>query len=177
MKKIGIICCLLLMGCGISKNSVSEEKATELKTLIDSRNFNIVSHTAMPMAGIAMQQLANSNLLGAGNTANSIDLTTNANYFKVSRLGDLSVSLPFYGETRSTSYSGNMGNIQFNGIPDTSKFQYNESKKRYEITYQFKTKKEAYKVTIQIYLNSKTRITLISSTKSVITYLGVVQAV
>jgi len=111
MKKLGILCCLLLMSCGIAKNTVTEEKATALKKLIDSKNFNIVSHTAMPMAGIAMQQLTNSNLLGTGNTANNIDLTTNANYFKVTNLGELSVSLPFYGETRSTRFYGKLGNI------------------------------------------------------------------
>ena len=177
MKKIGIICCFLLISCGTAKNNVSVEKADALKMLINSKNFTIVSHTAMPMAGIGMQQLANSNLLGVGNTANSIDLTTNANYFKVTDLGVLSVSLPFYGETRSTSFSGNLGNIRFEGIPSSSNITFNDSKKHYEVAYEFKNKSDSYKVTIQIYLNSKTRITVISSNKSVITYLGVVQAI
>jgi len=177
MKKLGILCCLLLMGCGIAKNTVSEEKATALKKLIDSKNFNIVSHTAMPMAGIAMQQLVNSNLLGTGNSANSIDLTTNANYFKVSNLGALSVSLTFYGETRSASYSGNLGNIKFEGVPLASSFIFNDSKNRYEASYEFKTRSDVYKITIQIYLNSKTRLMVIPGNKSAITYLGVVQGI
>ena len=176
MKKIGIICCLLLMGCGITKNGVSEEKKTELIQLIDSKNFKIVSHTAMPMASIGMQQLANSNLLGVGNSANSIDLTTNQNYFKVLNSDSLSVSLPFYGESRSISYSDN-GAITFEGIPNNVNLVFNESKNRYDGFYEFKTKNDFYKVTIQIYLNSKTRITVISGKKSTITFLGVVQGI
>ena len=177
MKKIGIICCLLLMSCGIAKNSVSEEKASELKMLVDSKNFTIVSHTAMPMASIGMQQLANTNLLGVGNTANSIDLTTNANHFKIFDTGVLSVSLPFYGESRTTRYSGNTGYIKFDGFPTISDNTYNASKKRYDATYEFKTNNDTYKVIIQIYLNSKARITVISGRKSSITYLGVVKAI
>jgi len=177
MKKLGILCCLLLMSCGIAKNTVTEKKATALKKLIDSKNFSIVSHTAMPMAGIAMQQLANSNLLGTGNTANNIDLTTNANYFKVTNLGELSVSLPFYGETRSTRFYGKLGNIQFEGIPTKSSLIFNDSKNRYEASYEFKTRSDVYKIKIQIYLNSKTRLMVIPGNKSAITYLGVVQGI
>jgi len=163
-------------GCG--KTHLANIFSKKINSIfIDSKNFNIVSHTAMPMAGIAMQQLVNSNLLGTGNSANSIDLTTNANYFKVSNLGALSVSLPFYGETRSASYSGNLGNIKFEGVPLASSFIFNDSKNRYEASYEFKTRSDVYKITIQIYLNSKTRLMVIPGNKSAITYLGVVQGI
>jgi len=49
--------------------------------------------------------------------------------------------------------------------------------RHHEASYEFKTRSDVYKINIQIYLNSKTRLMVIPGNKSAITYLVVIQGI
>jgi hypothetical protein len=175
MKKIMFLCCLVLMSCSVTKQSLSDDKVQKLKESIDSNKFHIVSKSARPMNTNSMQQLAASNLLANGSSASYIDLLTTSNYFIVNK-DQLTVSLPFYGEIRSSGYGNNVGAIEFDGVPDKSSVSFNDAKNRYEMNYEFKNNNDYYKVRVEVYVkNAKTRIFVISGRRTSISYSGAVQ--
>lgn len=175
MKKSLFLSCLFLMSCGVTKQTLSDDKVVKLKGQIDANKFHIVSTSARPMNTNSMQQIAASNLLANGSSASFIDLHTTDNYFIVNE-EQLSVSLPFYGELRTSGYRNNVGAIEFDGKPNKSSIEFNESKNRYEMIFEFKNENDYYKVRVEVYVNNaKTRIYVISGRRSSISYSGAVQ--
>jgi hypothetical protein len=175
MKNILFLSCLFLMSCSVTKQALSDDKVVKLKEHIDSNKFHIVSRSARPLNTNSMQQLAATNLLANGSSASFIDLQTTSNYFIVNE-EQLSVSLPFYGEIRTSGYKNNVSAIEFDGKPDKSSVHFNESKNRYELNYEFKNNNDYYKVRVEVYVNNaKTRIYVISGRRTSISYNGVVQ--
>ncbi|MCK7590977.1 DUF4251 domain-containing protein [Subsaxibacter sp. CAU 1640] len=173
-----IVLMFMVVGCGNGKNySAQEDEAFErLRQIIDDKKLEIKSYFARPMATTAFMQVANTNILGPGNTASSIDIASNSNGFKID--GDtISGYFPYYGEQRfGGSYPGtNHQGIEFKSVPKDYKVSVNESKHvvnvRFNIEDQFRSN-ETYDIFITLYPNKRSNIQINSSHRTPIEFTG-----
>ena len=172
---------LMIFSCGGTKNYTDEENRAyeNLQNLVNSKRFEIISNRARPMATLALQQLANANMLGPGNTAGSIDITSNANFLKMK--GDsVSAFFPFYGEQNfgGGSYGGNHLGIEFDAVPENYDVRFDDEKHRANI--RFKTKdtyrsNEFYNIYITIFSNYRSVIQVQSTSRTAIEFTGAVK--
>jgi hypothetical protein len=169
---ITLLICFAFIGCAAKKVSVSPAQLKKLHTLIESKDIQIVSTTALPIMSNAMQQVLNSQLLGPANSSSSIDIATNVNYVKITK-DVISVRLPFFGEQQfgaSTNPSDNA--ISFDGKPTKFTSTYNNKKKSYKIILQFPSSSDNHTMYITIFSNLSTSIQMLSSHRSSIGYRG-----
>ena len=128
------------------------------------------SHTARPMATNALMQLGNTNILGPGNTAASINLIGNSNSLKVK--GDtISAFLPYYGEQNfgGGTYGGNHLGIEFNDVPENYQVTFDDQKQRAEIKFRIDDEHrngEQYNVYITLFKNYNSLISVQSSNRT-----------
>lgn len=167
----------MLMSCGSNKQFTAQEIQAyqQLKDLVASRSFEIVSTSAMPMATAAFTKVANSNILGPGSSAGHIDITSNSNRLTVK--GDsISGFLPYFGEQKfGGSYGGNHTGIEFKDVPRDYQVIYND--KKHAVTISFKIsdqyrKTDQYDMTISLYPSYRTQIRVQSTTRTPIGYNG-----
>src|SRR5690606_19507406 len=108
-----------LMSCNSSR-SYSEQDIQafeQLQMMIKNPSLEIVSSSARPMASVAFDRVANSNVLGSGNNAGNINLSSNSNYLRIVN-DSVSAFLPFFGEQNfGGGYNGNHAGIEFDGVP------------------------------------------------------------
>lgn len=169
--------CVMILSCGSPKEfTAQEDQAYEnLKDLVVSKSLEIISNSASPFASAAFSRVANSNILGPGNNANNIDLTTNAN--KLTIKGDsISGYLPFFGEQNfGGGYNGNKTSIEFDDVPEGYKVIQDDAKHAVEIRFRIDDKysnSEHYDMRITLYPNLRSTINVQSTTRSSIEYTG-----
>ena len=172
---ITVLICCACIGCAVKKNSVSPQKLEAFHTLIKSKSLHINSERAFPMMSNAMQQVFNSQILGLGNSGSSIDIMSTTNYIKIA--GDsVFVDLPFFGELQSGAVTnGTDISISFKGKPLKYTSTYNDQKQHYKVRIDFKTKRERFNMTITLFSNGATNISVLSSHRSSIGYRGSVE--
>lgn len=172
---------LMIFSCGGTKNYTDEENRAydNLQNLVNSKRFEIISNRARPMATLALQQLANANMLGPGNTAGSIDITSNANFLKMK--GDsVSAFFPFYGEQNfgGGSYGGSHLGIEFDAVPENYDVTFDDEKHRANIRFKAKDKyrsNEFYNIYITIFPNYRSVIQVQSTSRTAIEFTGAVK--
>ena len=171
---ITVLICCIFIGCATKKDSVSPQKLEALHTLMKSKKLSINSERAYPMMSNAMQQVLNSQLLGQRNSGRTIDISSTTNYIKI--VGDsLFVALPFFGELQSGAVTnGTDISISFKGKPIKYTSTYNDQKKYYKLRIDFKTKGERFNMSITIFSNGTTNISVLSSHRSAIGYRGTI---
>jgi hypothetical protein len=170
---IPVILLVVFAGC-TSTQTLTEAQQKELMAWGSKKSFEIISYRAWPVSSMAFSTLVNSGLLGPGNTAGSIDITDNANYFRIK--GDtISARLPYFGER----YFGNNNinnevGISFNNQPDIKKISWNEKKQRVELYFRIKQERnsEMYDILIYLFSNHSTKIDVTSSERTAISFLG-----
>ena len=167
---------LLVMSCKTSKSTATPAQIEALENLINNKNFIIESNWAYPQSTNAMQQIANTGILGPGNTAGSISLIGNSNFLKIS--GDSIMSyLPYYGERQmNVGYGGSDSAIQLKDIAKDYKTKTNKDKS-YTITLNANNKTENFTVYLRVFPNLRSSITLNSSSRFPIRYEGKIQEV
>ncbi|MFV0540253.1 MAG: DUF4251 domain-containing protein [Aestuariibaculum sp.] len=165
---------IVLVSCGTSKNTTTQAEIDALSSLILGKAFNIESDWAYPQATMAMQQV--SGLLGPGNNAGSINLTTNSNFLKIK--GDSVYSyLPYYGERQmNVGYGGTDSSIEFKGLMEN----YSErTGKNQSVIIAFDAQNssnaENFTVTITLWPNLNSQIYLNSISRNSIQYIGRVE--
>ena len=167
-----VIMLLLMMSCSSSK-LLTEAQKQELQAWGTEKAFEIESDWAKPMPTAAFNAVANTGILGLGNSAGSINILGNINYFKMK--GDtITGYLPYYGERyMGGGYNNNIA-IEFNGIPRSKEIKWNEQKQRAEMRFSIyqKDNNELYDIFIMIFSNKTTRMDVNSSERSLITYEG-----
>ncbi|WP_299391154.1 DUF4251 domain-containing protein [uncultured Gelidibacter sp.] len=169
---------LMLMACGSSKEFTAQDDLAyqNLKDLVDSQSLVIISNSASPFASAAFSRVANSNILGPGNNANNIDITTNAN--KLTIKGDsIQGYLPYFGEQNfgSGGYGSNKTSIEFDDIPKDYVVTHDDQKHAVEIRLKIDDKyrnSEHYDMMITLYPNMKSIIRVQSTTRTSIEYTG-----
>lgn len=166
----GLIICLLL-SCAASKNNASQESIDALNQLVKEKHFRIESDWAYPRTTAAMQQVANSGLLGVGNSANAISLIGNHNHLTIS--GDsISSYLPYFGERQMhVGYGGVDAAIEFKGLMSNYKTAINKDSS-YTITFEAVSKSENFNVTVKIHPGLKSYMTLSGAYRFTIEYSG-----
>lgn len=167
-----VIILLLMMSCSSNK-PLTESQKQELQAWGTERAFVIESGWAKPMPTAALNAVSNTGILGLGNSAGSINILGNVNYFKMN--GDtITGYLPYYGERYNSGGYNNKIAIEFNGIPLNKEIKWNEQKRRSEMRFRIyqKDDNELYDIFIMIFSNKTTRIDVNSSERSLITYEG-----
>ncbi len=167
----------MFMACGSNKTfTPQQDQAYEnLKDFVSSKNIEIVSHTARPMATNAFMQVANSNILGPGNTPNNISIIGNANRLRI--IGDsIQAYLPFFGEQNFGGTPGsNHQGIEFNDIPDDLQILNNDAKHTVEYSFNIQDQyrgNERYNVFITLFPNKSSLIRVQSTNRSSIEFSG-----
>lgn len=179
MKKIlfYIMLFALLMGCGSNKQFTEQDNQAyqELQNLVASKSLKIESSRAMPMASASFSRVANSKILGPGNSSGNINITTNSNYLTIK--GDsIQAFLPFFGDQNfGGGYNGNHTGIEFNDVPKEYTVVNNDKKHAVDITFRIQDKyrnNEHYDMMITLYPNNTSSIRVQSTTRSSIEYSG-----
>ncbi len=178
-----IIVLVCLVSCGGSKTYTEQETQAyeRLKELVQSKKLEIHSNFARPMATSAFTQVANSGVLGVGNTASNIDITSNSNELKIQ--GDsVSGFFPFFGEQQfGGGYPGsNHQGIEFNDIPEDYTVTDNDAKHsvqiRFKINDEFRNN-EHYTVFITLFPNNRSTIQINSTNRTPIEFTGTLQPI
>lgn len=174
MKKglIGLGLFAVLWSCGSSqKAGDSSVKSQVLEQLVEKKSFQIVSEWAQPMNTNAMNSIAASGLLLPGNSGSNISLIANPNYLKV--MGDsVAAYLPYFGERQISGGYGAGSAIEFKGLPDKMEVSQNSKKATYTIGFTIREKSEVYQVTLTLFNSLAGHITINSSQRNFIRYIG-----
>jgi hypothetical protein len=179
MKKIAFILGVItIVGCSGTKTFTEQEQQqyTQLKALVASRQLEIHSNFARPMATTAFTQVANSGILGVGNSATNIDIASNSNLLKIK--GDIITGyFPFFGEQQfGGSYpSSNNQGIDFKGIPKDYKITHNDAKHSININFKIDDQhraNEQYNVFVTLFPNKRSTIQINSTNRTSIEYSG-----
>lgn len=182
MKHIALtIFAILLISCSNTKTYTEQDNQAfqSLKDMVMAKNFEIQSNFARPMASAAFTQVANTNILGVGNTATNIDISSNSNNLTIK--GDtINGYFPFFGEQQfGGGYPGmNHQGIEFNDVPEDYKVTINDDKHTVSINFkmddQYRTH-ERYNVFITLFPNKRSTIQINSTNRTSIEYSGTVR--
>lgn len=167
----------MLLSCGSHKEFTEQDNQDyqRLQKLVASKSFEIISTSAMPMASASFSKVANSNILGPGNNAGNIDITSNSNRLVVK--GDsIRGFLPFFGDQNfGGGYNGNHSGIEFKDVPENYKVTLNDKKHavdiRFKIADEYRSS-ERYDIMITLFPNNRSSIRVQSTTRSSIEYAG-----
>jgi hypothetical protein len=139
-----------LFACGSSKQA-SEEEMNQLRTLVESRDFEIQHSWADPVRG------------------SSIDLIGNPNYLRV-RGDSVDVALPFFGERYSGGGYNREGGIRFEG--PARGYSVFEKSNSVDVRFEARRDSESYEFLITIFPNGNVTTSVNSSQRSSISYRG-----
>ncbi|GAA4296831.1 DUF4251 domain-containing protein [Aestuariibaculum suncheonense] len=179
MKALTIVLSLItltVLSCGSTQTTSTPAEIEALKKLVDSKSFYIESEWAYPQVSAAMSQVLNSPLMrGTGNGGGSINLIGNPNFLKLE--GDSITSyLPYYGERRmGAAYGGTDNGIEFKGLVKDYEVKANKHS-GYTIRFDATSNNENFDVSIDLYPNMKSSMTLNGNTRTTIMYTGNVKA-
>ncbi|MEZ4792837.1 MAG: DUF4251 domain-containing protein [Gelidibacter sp.] len=177
-----ILVVTLLLGCSSNKAYTDQEDQAylHLKEVVQSKKLEIHSSFARPMATSSFMQVANTGVLGSGNTATSIDISNNSNMFRI--LGDsISGYFPYYGEQQfGGGYPGaNHQGIEFHDIPEDYVVSENDAKHFVQIQFKIDDEyrhNERYNVFITLFPNNRSSIQINSTNRTTIEYSGTLKS-
>ncbi|WP_405266298.1 DUF4251 domain-containing protein [Cellulophaga sp. Ld12] len=181
MLRLLVILCAFLssMACSNSKKLVSATpKSIALDQLVLQKSFQISSDWATPMATGSMNALANSGLLGPGNSPGNINLLGNTNYLRIK--GDsITAHLPYFGERQmGGGYSTNDTGITFNTVPTSYEQIKNDRMQTHTIKFKISgNSNEHYSITVLLFPNWTSEIMVTSSQRTSIGFRGTVSKI
>jgi len=160
---------LMLFGCGASQKI--KESNSALDQLMANKSFEIDIRTAEPQLTQAMGQIANSGLLGPGNSVSRIDVNGSGYFIRIE--GDsVAAELPYYGEQQmGGGYTSNTG-IKFNGITEDLEIIKDEMKQGYTIKFTIGASAETFFVATTVGNNATSSTAVRSSNRNRIRYAG-----
>jgi hypothetical protein len=157
-----LLCCIPATFFGQEKTSkeLKEEKKLEqlkqTETLVNSKSFVFVGGTAYPQGGRA------------------INLTTRTNWVKF-QPDLIDCDMPFFGRAYSgAGYGTNDGGLKFTGTPD--EFSVTATKNKFLIKTSVKSGVDSYKLTLDVAYQGNATLTVVSSSRSTISYRGIITA-
>lgn len=171
-KYLVIIVLLLLVACKSTDPAAALAEAENTRELVDQGDFEIVMQWARPLASSEMAQLARNNLLPIDSRAGQINLVGTQNFIR--KYGDsLSIYLPYFGTRQMTANITDTNSaIEFDGIPEDYRVQYNDKKQRSMINFSMKDESEKYNVAITVYSNKRVQVNVNSTYRNSIFYTG-----
>ena len=163
MKKIVFLLLALMVGINssyaqkLTAKEKKEQKAEQVKELIESENFRFVAQSLTPMSG------------------SKVNLTS-LYYFQIE--GDNVISeLPYYGRAYSVEYGSTDLGVKFNEKPENIDIEFNENKKLYLISIVVKTQKERFQIYINAGLSGYTNVSINPSNRQSISYYGTIEPI
>ena len=118
-----------------------------------------------------MNSIASSGLLLPGNSGSNISLIANPNYLKM-MFDSVAAYLPYFGERQLSGGYSVTNAIEFKGLPDKLKIARNSKKGTYTIGFTIKKKSEVYQITVTFFNSLASHITINSSQRNFIRYIG-----
>lgn len=163
---------VLFLGCGsASKLQQNPQALSDFISFVDQKSFEFSADIAYPMATQAFNSVANSGLLPPGSNAGAIQLIGISSYVKI--YGDsVAGDLPFYGERQFGGGPMSKTGIEFKGIPDSYSQTYNESKERYEITFDISGETGRHMVNMILFPNKSANVLVTGNQQNSIRYSG-----
>lgn len=157
---------LILLSC---KSTATIAEINELKEMVAKNKFEFTANSANPIALANVRGLEN--LLPPGSNINNINLANTPNYLRISK-DSIQMDLPYYGERQIGGGYNNNNGLKFNGLVDKAEKYFNEKKNSYEMEYWVKAKSEGLKLTLILYTNNASSLTVTSSHRTSINYDG-----
>tara|TARA_R100001369_G_scaffold14731_1_gene29435 strand:- start:3882 stop:4370 length:489 start_codon:yes stop_codon:yes gene_type:complete len=156
MKTVLFILSMLLISCGSTQTTTEEGEMSQVQQWAKDKQFTIESDYANPLRG------------------NQISLIGNTNHLTFNK-ENVSAYLPFYGQ-RQIGNVLESGAIEFEGTPKDVQLIHNQRKKSSILSFTISEKGESYQVTVTLYDNKNSRITVNSSQRDLMRYEGEVEA-
>ena len=167
--KYKIIIILLLtvsLGC---KSTVTTTEINNLKETVLNNNFEVTLTSATPIAFANVTGIQN--LLPPGSNNANINLINISNYFIVKN-DSIKVDIPYYGEQQIAMAFKSDNGIVYEGIPEKTKNTFIDKKNKYIINYWLKNKNETFRVTLTLFPNKNSSLSINSSHRTTINYNG-----
>ena len=165
-----ILIALLTVSC--SSTQQAADTNVNLNQWIDSGSYTIEANWASPMATSAFLAVANSNILGQGNTAGRINLIGNPNHLKIHN-DSIDIHMPFFGERyMGGAYNQNNGGIQFKA--PVKDYEVTTRNGFYQIKFSANDNAENYNIILNLYPNENASIAINSNQRAAIRYQGMV---
>ena len=151
------------------KSTATITEIDTMKRIVLAKKIKIIANSATPIAFANTRGLEN--LLPPGSNVANINLINIQNHILIK--GDsLLIDLPYYGELQIVSGYNSDAGINFDGIPTTSKFVFNERKKSYQLDFETKLQNESLRMSIKLFPNKRSSFVINSSSRTTITYDG-----
>jgi len=161
MKTLGILLFIFILGIQTSfaqkltSKERKEQKAAEIKQLVESGEFVFIARFANPMSGP------------------KIDLTSIYDL----KFKDDSVEawLPYYGRAYQAPYADRDGGIKFKTKVDQIETSFNERKKSYQINFEVKDQRDTYKMNLLVGLSGYGNLNVNMNHRQSISFSGIVE--
>jgi len=175
MKKIILlgVTCVFIIACSSTKTTATPQQLKTLDELVAHQNFSIESDYALPLVTNSLSALQNSGILAPGENIGRISLMNNANEL-VLKGSQISSKLPYFGEIQqSTGYNGSDNSIVLDG--EIKDYRVTKNKDgSYTLKFNAKSKGENFDVSIILYPNFNSEMTLKGAKRFPIRYTGYV---
>lgn len=164
----------LIFSCSAKKIEVTPQQMAVLDNLVERRSFVITSEYALPLVTNSLSALQNSGVLAPGENPGRISLINNPNDLVIN--GDMVTSkLPYFGEIQQSSgYNGSNSSIEFDGPYEDYSATKNDDN-TYTIKFDAKSKSETFDVTITLFPNLRSQMTIKGNKRFPIRYTGYVE--
>ena len=164
----------LLSGCSSTKTVIDDSH--EIHTLVSSKSFEFTADWANPMVTQSLNAVANAGLIAPGSTISRINIAGMGNFLKVSK-DSVSADLPYYGERQFGGGYGAPTGIEFDGIPDNYRQEFNAEKQFYTVSFQISDASDRYQVNMNIYPSASSSVTITMTNRFSIRYEGNVSSI
>ena len=171
MKYLLIALIGILVSCKTAETSQTSNPEHTYETWISEPAFEIKCTVAYPFVTNALSQIANSDMLGAGNTVNRINLQGRGDFLRISD-GMVLADISYYGTQQFASINSGGGGIILNDPVEDYELTYNHKKNRTHITFKASHELEHYEIGITIYKSGNCEINVNSSRRNYIKYDG-----
>ncbi|RMB59465.1 DUF4251 domain-containing protein [Dokdonia sinensis] len=165
---------MCLISCKSSKTAVTPEQFQATNSLVAEKQFEFIADWAFPLNTNSLNQIANSGLLGIGNSSGRVNLIGNPNFIRFKN-DSISGYLPFFGERQISSFNSTDTGISFSGIPVDYEEVVNQENNSIKIRFNIAERTEAYQVFMTIFGNRSARISINSSQRNAIRYDGTIK--
>jgi hypothetical protein len=174
MKYLLIALIGILLSCKTSETLKTSNLDHTYETWLSEPAFEVKCTVAHPFVTSELSQIANSTLLGSGNTANRINLQGRGDFLRISE-GVVVTDMSYYGTQQfAVSNTGSSG-IILNGPVEDYELAYNQKKSSTHISFKASHELEHYEFDITLYASGNCTIDVNSAKRNFIKYDGVME--
>ena len=174
MKYLFIALMGILASCKTSETLKTSNLDHTYQTWLSEPAFEIKCTVAHPFVTSELSQIANSTLLGSGNTVNRINLQGRGDFLKISE-GVVVADMSYYGTQQfAVSNTGSSG-IILNGPIEDYDLTYNQKKNSTHISFKASHELEHYEFYITLYASGNCTMDVNSLKRNFIKYDGVME--